>query len=387
METVAPPRRRWFRREREERALTRANLPAMMLPSTVAGSNVSPRTALAIADCYACVRALADAAASLPLHVYRRGAGGRERVEGDVAELLRNPAPAITQSAFVSQLMAHLNLWGEAFIGRYRNGEGQVEQLAMISPERVHVELRGGMPMYSISDEAGRFVVVGEQDVIHVKGLSLDGLRGLSPIRQAREALGLAATLTEHSSRFFSNGARPTGVLKVPPGPAAEELIENLREGFEARHRGAANAGRIAVLSGEIGFEPISMPMADAEFMAQREYSTAEIARIFRVPPWMIGAKSGDSLTYSTVSEQSRAFVTYSLRPWLIAIEQSLTAALCPPASRSYVQFELDALLRADPATRAEIYTAALNGETGWMTRDEVRRLEDLPAEEAMTNA
>ena len=353
-----------------------------MLPVTGSGIAVSPRTALAIADAYACVRCLADAASSLPLHVYRRtDEDGRARVHGGVADLLRYPAPAVTQSAFLAQLVAHLQLHGEAFVGKYRNAEQAVQQLGLISPDRVNVEVKGGMPIYGLATEDGRFDYFSTADIIHIKGLSLDGVRGLSPIRQAREALGYAAALAQHGSDFISQGARPSGVLYVQPGAHADEQIENLKAAWEDRH---AVAGRVGLLTGEVKFEAVSMPLADAQFLEQREFSTSEVARIFRVPPWMIGAKTGDSLTYSTVAEQARAFVTFSLRPWLIAIEQAISADvdLFPPEQRTYAAFELDALLRADPKTRAEIWTAALDETTGWMRREEVRRLEDLPAEQ-----
>lgn len=364
--------------------LTRGNVPAIMLPSTLAGESVTPRSALAIADAYAAVRALSDAASSLPLHVYRRTADdGRERSDAPTADLLRHPAPAVTQSAFLAQMVAHLNVFGEAFVGKYRNGDGEIEQLGLIAADRVSVELRGGMPIYAIASDDGRFDYFTGADVIHVKGMSLDGVRGLSPVRQAREALGHAAALTAHGSKFFANGARPSGVLYVQPGSHADEQIENLKAAWEERHGGAENAGRVALLTGEVKFEPVSMPLADAQFLEQRQLSTVEIARVFRVPPWVIGANTSDSLTYSTVSEQLRAFVMFSLRPWLVAIEQALSADvdLFPPDARTYCQFELDALLRADPKTRSEIYTAALDPVTGWQTREEVRRLEDLPEE------
>ncbi len=159
----------------------------MMLPDTGAGVTVSPRSALAIADAYSCVRALADAATSLPLHVYRHTAdGGRERVENRTAKLLDQPAPAISQPVLVAQLMAHLNLWGEAFIGKFKNGDGEIEQLGLIAPDRVGVEIKGGMPPYGVAGEDGHFDYHTPGDIIHVKGLSLDGLRG--PRRSSKRA-------------------------------------------------------------------------------------------------------------------------------------------------------------------------------------------------------
>jgi HK97 family phage portal protein len=251
-------------------------------------------------------------------------------------------------------------------------------------------ELRGGRPVYTVLDGQGGRSVHGTDDVIHIKALSTDGLVGLSPVRQCRVALGLSQTLQEHAAGFFANGARPGGILRlqrfgVPaPGVAAPDGagdLEQLRDTWNQSHRGTANAHRIAVVSGEVDFTPLSMPMDDVEFLEQRKLSAVEVARVFRVPPHIIGASSGDSLTYSTVESQALDFVKFSLRPWLVAIEQAFSADtdLFPPGA--YVEFLLDALLRADSKTRAEVYTAALDPISGWMTRAEVRRLENLEAE------
>jgi HK97 family phage portal protein len=214
----------------------------------------------------------------------------------------------------------------------------------------------------------------------------------VSPVREAREALGFASALATTGSAFFANGARLSGLLTVPPGPQAEEMLENLKTGWEARHRGAPNAGKTGFLVGDAAFVPVQMPLADAEFLGSREFSTREVCRIFRVPPWMVGGGTADSLTYSTVAEQARAFVTFSLRPWLVCIEQAfaLSEALFPTGAGLYPLFEMEGLLRGAPEQRAEFYAKALDPATGWMERAEVRALEDLPArprQEATTDA
>ena len=291
----------------------------------------------------------------------------------------------MSQSNFIAQLVMHFTLWGESFVAVYRGEQGEVAQLGLFAPDRVQVEVIGGIPVYEVTTDLGEQLSLTTSDVIHVRGMSLDGVRGLSPVAQQREALGYASALARHGQEFMASGARPSGVLYVAPGPQADEQMENLKVGWESRH---SSAGKVALLTGDVKFEPVSMPLADAEFIAQRELSTSEICRIFRVPPWMIGAKTGDSLTYSTVSEQARAFVTYSLRPLLVFVEQALGASvLFPEGQRLYPAFDLDGLLRADPQARAATYTAALDPVTGWMSRAEVRELEDLPAEPARQEA
>ncbi|HXH89705.1 MAG TPA: phage portal protein [Gaiellaceae bacterium] len=377
----------WLRGRSEERALTRDNVsavPAVMLGgSTVAGVAVNERTALGLADVFACVRAIAEAAATLPLIAYRRLPTGRERLPGGrLVSLLDRPAPAVTQSAFIGQLVASLAMRGNGFVGLYAGEEGQVEQLGVLPPDRVQVEIKGGMPLYTLTHDNGRQTTHGTDDVLHVRmPLTLDGILGASPIALQREALGLNRALGEEASALAANSSAPLGVLTVPAGPIEDEALENLRAGIESRHMGARNRGRVAVLTGDIKFAPISFSPHDGQLAEQRELSTAEVARIFRVPPWMIGAKSGDSLTYSTVEGQSRAFLVYTLQPYLSAVEQAITGheRLCPPGA--YVEFMRAAILQADTLTRAQVYALALDPERGWMSRAEVRQRENLDPE------
>jgi HK97 family phage portal protein len=162
------------------------------MPSVFGGraGDVTPSTALAIGDAYACVRALADAAASLPLIAYRRRQdGSRERYQGRIAELLERPAPAVTQANLIGQVVAHLNTWGNAYVGKFRDGD-RITQLALLAPDRVQVELVAGEPRYVYVDPRGRRSTLTTRDVLHVRALSADGIVGLSPIRQARETVG-----------------------------------------------------------------------------------------------------------------------------------------------------------------------------------------------------
>jgi HK97 family phage portal protein len=271
-------------------------------------------------------------------------------------------------------------LHGNGYIGKFRDGEGRVEQLALLQPDRVTPELRGGMPLYTVRDDRGHESTHGVADIIHVRALSTDGLVGLSPVKQCRVALGLSSALAEHAQRFFANDARPSGILKIPSAGGAEQLAR-VRAVWESNQRGLRNAHRIAVMAGEASFEAIGMPHDDSQFLEQRKLSATEVARIFRVPPWIVGAEDGGSMTYSNTEQQALHFATYSLRPWLVLIEQALSADVDLFASNQYCEFVLDGLLRSDAATRADVYTKALDPISGWMSRDEVRRLENLDPE------
>ncbi len=337
---------------------------------------------LSLADVWGCVRCLSDSVASVPLIAYRATDTGRVRLSsGRLPGLLSRPAPAMTQGNLTGLMMAHLALWGNAYLGKFRGEDGRVEQLGMLHPERVTVELRAGMPLYTVTDGEGHESLHGVEDITHIKGLSLDGLTGLSPIKQCRLALATSEGLAAHNEAFFRNGARPSGILKVPSGAMNEEHVRQLEETLRSRHAGAANAHRIAIISGDADWVSLGGPLDDMEFVEQRRLSTAEICRVFKVPAWMVNATAGSDMTYSNSETHMLAFVMHSLRPWCVAIEQAISndPDLC--GGNAYVEFLLDALLRADSATRAQVYTAALNAETGWLTRAEVRRLENLPPE------
>lgn len=381
----------------EDRALPAHDVPPSVQLYTSPGSTtVTPTTAPQVADAYACVRVLADAAASIPLHVFRRTQAGRQRVEsGRTPVLLEHPAPGMTQAALIGQIVAHLNLHGNAYVGKFRNGAGEIAQLALLPPENVVPEIRAGRPVYTLTNPHGRPTEHGADDIVHIKALTTDGLVGLSPVRQARVVLGLSDTLAKHAATFFDGDALPAGVLRVNQfgvptvAPSLEDQADgvqppsDLDEIRDAWTSGQAGKGRrrVAVVSGEVEFTPVSMPLEDAQFLQQRQLSAVEVARVFRVPPHMIGAPTGESMTYANVEQLALEFVTFSLRPQLVLIEQALSVDPALFATRTYCEFVLDALLRADHATRADVYTKALDPLTGWMSRQEVRALENLPPE------
>lgn len=337
---------------------------------------VSPRAALQVGDVWACVRVLADAAASLPLVPYRQTAQGRQRVDGTLGALLDRPSPGATQANLTSTIVAHLNLWGNAYLGKLYDDAGAVVSLWPLPPERVIPRLVAGEPryMYTPINQAEQELTL--KDLVHIRAMSTDGLVGLSPIRQCSTAIALATGIGTYNLGFFDHGAHPSGFLNVD-GHVSRDHLEALRAGVNANHGGARNAHKIAVMDGAVTWTPITGPADEMQFIERADLSTREIARIFRVPPHLIGASSGESMHYSNVESQSLEFVQYSLRPHLVAIEQAITADADLCRGSLYVEFLLDALLRADSATRAGVYTQALAG--GWLTVDEIRQRENLP--------
>jgi HK97 family phage portal protein len=278
--------------------------------------------------------------------------------------------------------MVHLNVYGEAFVGKYRNPDGEIGQLGLLPPETVQVERRGSRIVYLLDTLKGR-TEHGPEDILHVKGMSEDGLRGLSPVTQCRIALGLSSSLQQSAKSYTEHGSAPSGVLSVPSGQS--EAAERIQATWQARHGGVEKMHKVAVVSGDIKFTPVGFSADDSQFLQQRELSAREVARIFRVLAWAIDAPTGDSLTYANVAEQNRALSTLSLRPWAVRIETAFSndPTLCPGGT--YLLCDFDGLQRAAPEQRAQQYTAALNPETGWMRREEVRELEDLPPETETT--
>jgi HK97 family phage portal protein len=355
--------------------------PAYPTLTTSAPLNVTTSNALRVADAYACVRLLADTISTLPWHVFRRTEQGRVKA-GDnarIVQLLKRPSPGSTVVDLISQVMVHLNVYGEAFVRKYRGSDGEIAQLALLSPENVEVELRGQTIVYILDTLKGR-TEHGPSDILHIKGMSMDGLRGMSPVKQCAVALGLSSSLQQSAKVFTEQGSRPSGILTIHPD-AHDAQLDRVREAWRAKHSGVPNQHQVAILSGDAKFTPVAFSQSDAEFLGQRELSAREVARIFRVLAWAIDAPTGDSLTYANVSEQNRALSTLSLRPWAVRIETAISndPDLCP--GTTYVLCDFDGLQRAAPELRAQSYTAALNPETGWMRREEVRELEDLPPE------
>jgi HK97 family phage portal protein len=379
-----------LRSDDEQRSLPAPENELPWLPGLYTGAtNITPAAALAIGDVWACIRVLADAASSLPLHVYRKTTNGRERVtSGKLVDLLDQPSPGTTQADLVSTATAHLLLHGRAYLGKYREAS-EISQLALLQPERMRPEIVGGEVRFRYSPGTGPERMLSLADVVPVRGLSVDGLHGLSAVQQAARVLGLSDELVKHALAFFDTrdtGGIPTpaGVLRVNTGTSfggEERGKEKLRA--ESRPHG------ILVIEGEDAeYLSVASKLDDSQFVEQRRLAAQEVARVFRIPPSMIGAGSGgDAMTYTTVEQQSLDFVRYSLAPWLRRLELAISGDPDLASARQFVKFEIDALLRPDSAGRAAFYTAALDPLTGWMTRDEVRRLEDLEPEPEPTPA
>jgi HK97 family phage portal protein len=372
----------WKRSRDESRSLPRPDneipLMAAWTPSTI-----TPLQALQIGDVWSAVRVLSDAASSLPIHVFKRAGDGRQRVTtGKLVDLLERPGPATSQADLTSSLMAHLAVYGNSYLAKYRDA-GAIVGLGLLHPDCVRPELDNGQLRFRYS-YGGQTQLLSASDVVHIKGLSVDGIIGLSAVQQCARVLGLSDQLVRHALSFFDTGTpTPAGVLQLGEGasfPEQDRTKEKLKA--EARH------GGVLVIEGDAKYTEITAKLDDSQFATQREISAREVARVFRIPSHMIGASTGDSLTYATVEQEAIDFARYSLQPWLRRIELAVSNDSDLAFQQQFIRFELDGLLRADANTRSEIYARALDPVTGWLDVDEVRALEDLPprAAAAATN-
>lgn len=356
-----------------------------------AGKNVNERSAMQMTAVYSCVRILAEAVAGLPLHLYRyKEDGGKERaIDNNLYHLLHDePNKEMSSFIFRETLMTHLLLWGNAYAQIIRNGKGEVVALYPLMPNKMQVDRNENGELYYIytrsSDEEktmeGVTVYLTPRDVLHIPGLGFDGLVGYSPIAMAKNAIGLAIATEEYGAKFFANGAAPSGVLEHP-GTIKDP--SRLRENWNSTFGGSANSGKVAVLEEGMKYTPISISPEQAQFLETRKFQIDEIARIFRVPPHMVGDLEKSS--FSNIEQQSLEFVKYTLDPWVIRWEQSLSRALLNEDEKRkyFFKFNLEGLLRGDYESRMSGYAVAR--QNGWMSANDIRELENMdkiPAED-----
>ena len=358
---------------------------------STSGKCVNEHSAMQMTAVYSCVRILAEAVAGLPLHLYRyKEDGSKEKALTHPLYLLLHDEPNPEMSSFVFRetLMTHLLLWGNAYAQIIRNGRGEVIALYPLMPDRMAVDREVNGQLYyeytTSADDAptvkGSIVRLKPSEVLHIPGLGFDGLVGYSPIAMAKNAIGLAIATEEYGSKFFANGAQPSGVLEHP-GTIKDP--QRVRDSWMSQFGGSANSNKIAVLEEGLKYTPISISPEQAQFLETRKFQINEIARIFRVPPHMVGDLEKSS--FSNIEQQSLEFVKYTLEPWLVRWEQSIQRTLFSAEEKKtyFVRFNVEGLLRGDYASRMNGY--AVGRQNGWMSANDIRELENLdriPAEE-----
>jgi len=345
------------------------------------GKTVNEKTALQTTAVYACVRILAETIASLPFHTYRYTLSGKKKaIEHPIYYLLHSePNPEMTSFVLRETLMGHLLLWGNAYAQIIRDGRGRVVALYPLLPNKMTVNRNDQGQLYYQYDKDGQSHFLRSYEVLHIPGLGFDGLLGYSPIAMAKNAIGMAIATEEYGAKFFANGANPGGVLEHP-GVVKDPA--RVRDSWNAVYQGSTNAHRVAVLEEGMKFQSIGIPPEQAQFLETRKFQINEIARIYRIPPHMIGDLEKSS--FSNIEQQSLEFVMYTLDPWVVRWEQAMQRALFSESEKRqyFVKFNVDGLLRGDYQSRMNGY--AVGRQNGWLSSNDIRELENLnqiPAE------
>lgn len=362
-----------------------SNIFNSIFNSSSSGKSVSQTSALSVTAVYSCVRILSEAIAGLPLHTYKcRSNGGKEKaIDHPLYFILHDePNPEMTSFVFRETMMSHLLLWGNAYAQILRNGKGDVIALYPLAPNRMTVDRASNGRIYytySTSDDdnpklkSKGQVYLKAEDVLHIPGLGFDGLVGYSPIAMARNAIGMAMACEEYGAKFFANGASPSGVLEHP---STIKNPDKLRESWNSLFKGSSNSHQIAVLEEGLKYQPISISPNEAQFLETRKFQINEIARIFRIPPHMIGDLEKSS--FSNIEQQSLEFVKYTLDPWVTRWEQSICRRLFKDSEKAkyFVKFNVDGLLRGDYQSRMNGY--ATGRQNGWLSANDIRELENM---------
>ena len=371
-------------RDKPIKDMTSGSAYTFFMGGSTAGKNVNERSAMQMTAVYACVRILSEAIAGLPLHMYRyKDDGGKEKAfDHNLYHLLHDePNPEMASFVFRETLMTHLLLWGNAYAQIIRNGKGEVIALYPLMPNRMTVNRdSNGMLYYQYqksNDDAptmeGSSVILSQSEVLHVPGLGFDGLVGYSPIAMAKNAIGLSIAAEEYGAKFYANGAAPSGVLEHP-GVLKDPA--KVRDSWNAAFGGSSNSHKVAVLEEGLKYTPISISPNEAQFLETRKFQIDEIARIFRVPPHMVGDLEKSS--FSNIEQQSLEFVKYTLDPWVVRWEQSLSRALLSEDEKKsyFFKFNVDGLLRGSYHERMQGYSIGI--QNGFMCPNDVRELENL---------
>jgi len=347
-----------------------------------AGIIVNPQTAMQAASVYACIKVLAESIAQLSIELFTGDAiKGKTPNDGDgLLDLLRyQPNEWQTSTEFMEMMVTHLNLRGNAYAYVTRTTRGRVVEMIPLHPDFVQVtqESTNGAAwkiVYRASTNGGGMYMFDASEILHVRGLTMNGYMGISPIAYAREAIGLALATEQFGSRLFKNGAKMSGIL-THPGTPSRDMVQMISDSFDSQSSGE-NAHRTALLTGGMTFEKISMTPDDSQFLDTRKYQRTEIAGLFRVPPHKIGDL--ERATFSNIEQQSLDFATYSLAPWCKRIELAVRRCVFTQKQRDAgltAKFNLRELLRGDSAATSAYLTSGINA--GWLTRNEARAIED----------
>jgi HK97 family phage portal protein len=345
-----------------------------------AGEAVNAQTAMRVAAVYACVRIIAGAVATLPLQIKRRVNDGVREDASDLAisqVLNRKPNRWQKPAQFKRMMQAHVLLRGQAFALISRDAFGSVVALIPLHPDRVAVKQLDTLDLeYRYTRKDGQLLTFTQTEVLHLIGLTLDGINGVSPITYARETIGLALAMERHGGAVFRNGANVSTALKHP-GKLSPEAHAVLRDGMSEFRNGGAREGETIILEEGMSLERMALTAEDAQWIEGRKFSRSDIAMFFGVPPHMIGDTEKATSWGSGIEQQSQGFVTYTLEDHLTMWEETINLDCLDPIRNPgvYAKFNRNALVKGDLKSRWEAYVKAM--QWGVFSPNKVLELED----------
>lgn len=341
------------------------------------GKVVSADKAIHLSAVWACVRLLSESVSTLPLKIYTRQDDGSRKPATDhpaYQVLCRRPNLEMTPSRFMLMLVASICLRGNAFIEKKMIGNRLVSLVPLLPQNMVVKRLDNGNLEYTYTESSSPRVIA-VKNIMHIRGFGLDGICGMMPMMAGKDVIGAAMAVEESAAKIFENGLQSSGFLSAETALDKDQR-ERLR-GYMQAFTGSRNAGKIMVLEGGLKYQNVTMNPEAAQMLESRSFSIEEICRWFRVPPFMVGHADKQSSWASSVEGMNLQFLTNTLRPLLVNIEQEISRCLLDGDEDLFAEFSVEGLLRADSAGRSAYYTTAL--QNGWMSRNDVRRLENMP--------
>ena len=341
------------------------------------GKVVTADKIIRLSTVWACVRLLSESVSTLPLKIYERQSdGSRKLAQNNLAYqiLCRRPNPEMTPSRFMLMIVASICLRGNAFVEKFFIGTKLVSMVPLLPQKMVVKRLDSGKLQYTYTDNGVQRIIPLDR-MMHIRGFGLDGVCGMMPTMAGVDVFGAAMSVDEAAAKIFENGLQSTGFLSSKTALNKEQR-ERLRQNLQS-FIGSKNAGKLMVLENELTYENVTMNPEAAQLLESRSFSIEEICRWFRVPPFMVGHTTKQSSWASSLEGMNMLFLTHTLRPLLVNIEQEISRCLLNSDEDLFAEFSVEGLLRADSAGRAAYYTSAL--QNGWMSRNDVRRLENMP--------
>ena len=342
----------------------------------LSGVRVNERNIMGLTAHFACVRVTATTLASLPVHVYERTGSGRRRVaDHPVYRLLHDQAnPEMTAFSFVEGMQAQISNTGRAFAEIVYNRRGEVAELWPVAPGKC-VPRRNEKTKkleYCFSQTGD---ILPDWKILHIPGLSFDGINSFSPVGLFRQSFGLGLAVEQYGSLFFGQGTH-IGAFMEHPKSLSEQAYTRLKAELDEKYRGLQNSHGVILLEEGMKYSPVGMKMEDVQFIESRKFTATEMARIHGVPPHLIADL--EHATFSNIEEQGIEAVVYSFRPWAVRWEQALNARLLTAEERQryYIKFEIDGLLRGNTKARFEGYR--IGREIGVYSANEIRQMEDM---------